>query len=158
MTRGFSLARLLSPERVTLPLEAGDKEGIIRELAGVLTRSVGAADRSEELAEAVLEREAVLSTGIGGGVALPHARTTVVSELLLAAGTTTPGGVDFEALDGRPVRLVFMLAGPVESAGDHVKALSRLSRLLARSELRRSLAECTDADEFLAVLREAEAG
>lgn len=148
--------RHLAAERLVLPLEARDKEGVIRELAAVTARSVGRPERADELAEDVLEREGVLSTGIGGGVALPHARTAVVSELALAAGTA-PEGVGFGALDGRPVRLVFLLAGPVETAGDHVRALSRLSRLLGGDELRRRLVECRDPAEFLEILREAEA-
>lgn len=146
----------LAVERIAVPLQADDKEGVIRELAELTARSVDEADRTEELAAAVLERERVLSTGIGGGVALPHARTAVVSRLALAAGTS-PEGVEFAALDGRPVRLVFLLAGPVDTAGDHVRALSRLSRLLVDEELRERLLESRDPEEFLRVVREAEA-
>lgn len=157
MSLGFSLARYLVPERVKLPLEGREKEAVIRELARLLAGSEGTPERADDVAEAVLEREAVLSTGIGGGVALPHGRTGAVSELRLAAGTV-PDGVDFDALDGRPVRLVFLLVGPVESAGAHVKALSRLSRMLGRTGLRRRLVECGDAEEFLEILRQAESG
>ncbi len=156
MRSGFTLLAHLTPERIVLPLRSRDKEGVVRELAEVTARSVGRGGRTDELADAVLEREGVLSTGIGGGVALPHARTAVVSELALAAGTV-PGGVDFAALDGRPVRLVFLLAGPVDSAGDHVRALSRLSRLLGREELRDRLIDCRDAEAFIQTIGEAEA-
>lgn len=156
MRSGFTLLTHLTPERIVLPLRSRDKEGVVRELAEVTARSVGRGGRTDELADAVLEREGVLSTGIGGGVALPHARTAVVSELALAAGTA-PGGVDFAALDGRPVRLVFLLAGPVDSAGDHVRALSRLSRLLDREELRDRLIGCRDAEAFIQAVGEAEA-
>ena len=155
MTSGFTLTRYLAPDRVKLPLEGREKEPVIRELAALVARSLGIPDRAGEVAESVLEREAVLSTGIGGGVALPHGRTAAVPELSLAAGTV-PGGVDFDALDGRPVRLIFLLVGPVDSAGDHVKALSRLSRILGRSGLRRRLVECREAGDFLDVLTEAE--
>lgn len=146
----------LAPERIALPLRARDKEGIIRELAELMAGSVGAPERAEELAGDVLQREGVLSTGIGGGVALPHARTAVVSELALAAGTI-PEGMDFAALDGRPVQLVFLLAGPVDTAGDHVRALSRLSRILGEKELKDRLVECEDPEEFLQIIRESEA-
>lgn len=156
VTSRFTLMSHLAAERIAVPLHADDKEGVIRELADLTARSVGEADRTDELAEAVLERERVLSTGIGGGVALPHARTAVVPSLALAAGTS-PDGVEFAALDGRPVRLIFLLAGPVDTAGDHVRALSRLSRLLAEEELRERLLACGGPEEFLEVVREAEA-
>lgn len=156
MRPGFTLLDHLTPERVSLPLSAGDKEGVIRELAGLMARSVGEPERTEELADDVLRRESVLSTGIGGGVALPHARSAVVGELALAAGTV-PGGVDFAALDGRPVELVFLLAGPVEVAGDHVRALSRLSRVLGERGVKERLVACDDPEHFLRVLAEAEA-
>lgn len=157
MTLGFSLTRYLVPERIKLPLEAREKGDVIRELAELVVGGEARPDRAGDVAEAVLEREAVLSTGIGGGVALPHGRSGAVSELYMAAGTV-PDGVDFDALDGRPVRLVFLLVGPVESAGEHVKALSRLSRILGQADLRRRLVECGDAEEFLESLRQAESG
>src|SRR5690606_7781390 len=103
-----------------------------------------------------MDREEVLSTGIGHGVAIPHGKSSSVDGLVLVAGVT-PEGVDFEALDGRPVHLFFLLVGPEAAAGQHVKALSRVSRLLRRESFRDRLISAPDAESFYSVLSEAEA-
>jgi mannitol/fructose-specific phosphotransferase system IIA component (Ntr-type) len=108
-----------------------------------------------EVLRAVRAREEVLSTGIGSGVAIPHGKSNAAPELAMAAGVL-PSPVEFEALDGEPVRLIFMLVGPESAAGAHVKALSRISRLVRREELRDRLAACANAAEFLEVLTAAE--
>lgn len=150
------LTVLLEPDRLALPLSATDKEGAIAELAALVTRGRGDVGQSERVVEAVRRREAVLSTGIGGGVALPHGKTGAVAELILAAGTA-PGGIEFDALDGKPVHLLFMLVGPGTEAPRHVKALSRLGRILKREELRAELVACRDPGEFVERIRRAEA-
>ena len=113
-------------------------------------------DRADEVLRAVRERETVLSTGIGGGVAIPHAKTNAVSSLRIAAGCTSEG-VDYDALDGEPVRLCFLLVGPESDAGGHVKALSRIARVVRSEAVRERLVSATDAQEFLRLLDEAEA-
>lgn len=149
------MAELLSPQKIKIPLESGEKRGLIEELAIVLARAAGVPELTGAIRDAVLEREAVLTTGIGGGVALPHGKTGKLEKLALAGGVTREP-VDFEALDGRPVRLVMMLAGPESEAGLHVKVLSRISRLLRKERLRDRLVAAADAEEFLSVIREAE--
>ncbi len=149
------LTELLTPERIKIPLEAKSKDEILRELVALVAPSEREADGADIL-RAVREREAVLSTGIGHGVAIPHGKSAAVPELRLAAGcTATP--VDFDALDGRPVELLFLLVGPESAAGPHIKALSRISRLVRKEAVRDRLAAARDADDFLRVLREAEA-
>ncbi len=147
---------MLSPSRIKIPLAGATKEEILAELVEVVSASASVSDR-EEVLRAVRERESVLSTGIGSGVAIPHGKTSAVDELSLVAGVK-PEGVDFEALDGRPVNLFFMLVGPESTAGQHVKALSRISRLLRRDSFRVRLMEATTPEEFYAVIEEAEAG
>lgn len=149
------VTELLGPERVKIPLESTDKRGLIGEMAALLASVSGVPEDAEAIREAVMERERVLSTGIGDGVAIPHGKTGRVGELVLVAGTT-PEPVDFEALDGRPVRLLMMLVGPESAAGLHVKVLSRISRLLRRGELRERLLAAPDPETFLSLLREAE--
>lgn len=149
------LTDLLSPERVKIPLEATDKPGVIAELAALVARVSGIPEEAEAIRQAVLEREKVLSTGIGGGVAIPHGKTPRVGELVLVGGSTR-GPIDFEALDDRPVRLVMMLVGPESAAGLHVKALSRISRLLRREELRERLVAAPGPQAFLELLEDAE--
>jgi mannitol/fructose-specific phosphotransferase system IIA component (Ntr-type) len=148
------LSELLNPERVKVPLQGASKQALLEELVGVL-HAGGAVSDPAEVLRAVKAREEVLSTGIGSGVAIPHGKSNAAPELAMAAGVL-PTPVEFEALDGAPVRLVFMLVGPESAAGAHVKALSRISRLVRREELRDRLARVASADEFLRVLAEAE--
>ena len=109
-----------------------------------------------EILRVVQEREQVLSTGIGNGVALPHGKSDACSELAIAAGVTRDP-IEFDALDAEPVRLVFLLVGPESAAGAHVKALSRISRMVRQPPVRQRLMDATDAGSFLEVLREADA-
>ena len=149
------LSRLLAPDRVRIPLESRDKPGLIAELAGLLATASGVPGEADTIRQAVDEREAVLSTGIGGGVAIPHGKTGVVGSLVMVAGVTAEP-VDFESLDGLPVRILLMLVGPESAAGLHVKALSRVSRLLRHDAVKEALIQAGTADEFLAVVRAAE--
>jgi fructose-specific phosphotransferase system IIA component len=149
------LTDLLTPDRIRIPLRSMDKDELLEELVDLVGNSSVVKDKSEVL-RAVREREEVLSTGIGNGVAIPHGKSASTSELVLAAGVV-PGGVDFEALDGRPVSLFFLLVGPESAAGQHVKALSRISRLLRRDSFRDRLMDASSADEFYGILSEAEA-
>lgn len=149
------LTDLLSPERIKIPLVSTGKDELLRELVDLAATTASVADR-EEVLQAVLDREAVLSTGIGHGVAIPHGKSSSVDELVLVAAVAREG-IDFEALDGQPVSLFFLLVGPESAAGDHVKALSRISRLLRRETFRHRLITAVDASAFYSVLAEAEA-
>ncbi|MEO6055429.1 MAG: PTS sugar transporter subunit IIA [Gemmatimonadales bacterium] len=148
------LTELLSPDRVLIPLPAGDRHAAIAALTRRLAESAGAG--YDEVLNAVLERESVLSTGVGFGVAIPHARSAAVRDLTMVAGVTaTP--VPFDAIDGEPVRLFFLIVGPEASAGLHVKILSRIARLVRRDSVRQQLLEAATADAFYNVLLDAEA-
>lgn len=149
----MTLFDLLTPERIRIPLKGRTKDDLLRELVDVVAAGNGA-DR-EEMLRAVREREAVLSTGIGHGVAIPHGKSSALSELRLAAGTASEA-VDFDALDGEPVRLLFLLVGPETAAGAHIKALSRISRLVRQDSVRQRLTEAETPEAFLEALREAE--
>jgi PTS system nitrogen regulatory IIA component len=148
------LTELLTPDRVLVPLSARDKSGVIAELARHLIDQSGGS--YEEVLEAVEEREAVLSTGIGFGVAIPHARSSAVSELTLVCGVS-PEPVPFDSIDGEPVRLFFLIVGPESSAGQHVKILSRIARLVRHENLRDRLRDAKTPDEFYNALLDAEA-
>lgn len=148
------LTDLLSVEGVKIPLEGRSKDELLRELVDVLADLVGV-DDPEPVLRGVLEREAILSTGIGNGVAIPHCKSVEVPELTLAAGRTAEP-VAFDALDGQPVRLVFLLVGPESGAGSHVKALSRISRIVRREDVRQRLITAPDASTFYQALQEAE--
>lgn len=149
------LSVLLAPERVRVPLRATSKRDVLAELVDVLVASLGLAAEREELLQAVLERERVLSTGIGGGVALPHAKYNGLDGLVMAAGASRVP-VEYEALDGRPVQLFLLLLGPDSAAGAHVRVLSRVSRIVQSESLRRKLAAAADGEQFVHILGEAE--
>ena len=104
---------------------------------------------------AVLERERQFPTGIGHGVAVPHGRTPAMSGLAIVAGTC-PNPVTYETIDGQPVRLFFLLAGPEAMAGAHVKALSRISRLVRHEGVRARLLAARTPEEFHKAILEAE--
>jgi PTS system nitrogen regulatory IIA component len=148
------LSELLTRDRVVLPLTAHDKSGVIAELTRHLVEEAGGG--YEEVLGAVREREAVLSTGIGFGVAIPHARAAGVRELCLVCGVSQ-GPVPFDAIDGEPARLFFLIVGPESSAGLHVKLLSRIARLVRREGVRQRLIEARTPDEFYDILLDAEA-
>ena len=149
------LSELLAPSRVRVPLRSQTKDDLLRELVEL---AVGERDPAAvaSILESVREREQVLSTGVGGGVAIPHGKTPLIDQLVVAAGDCARP-VEFAALDGAPVELCFLLIGPESAAGEHVKALSRISRLLRRDQLRDALRDARSADEFLRVVRESEA-
>jgi mannitol/fructose-specific phosphotransferase system IIA component (Ntr-type) len=155
------LSDLLTPSRIRVPLQAQNKEGVLRELVDLVTAGNGGGREGGgaggEVLQAILERERQFPTGIGYGVAVPHGKTPALTSLVVVAGTT-PSPVPYETLDGEPVRLFFLLAGPESQAGAHVKALSRISRLVRREPVRARLLGARTADEFYRSLCEAEEG
>lgn len=148
------LTELLTPDRIKIPLVSSTKGALLEELVELAGEAAGVSDVSDVL-RAVRAREDVLSTGIGHGVAIPHGKSASVEELILVAGVTAEP-VDFEALDGKPVRLFFLLVGPESATGPHVKVLSRVARLLRRESFRMRLVEASDSEEFYRILSEAE--
>jgi nitrogen PTS system EIIA component len=148
------LTELLTPDRVVVPLAARDKAGVIAELTRHLVARSGG--EYAEVLEAIEERENVLSTGIGFGVAIPHARSSAVRELSVVCGLS-PVPVPYDSIDGDPVRLFFLIVGPEAAAGQHVKILSRIARLVRKENLRQQLCQADSADRFYAVLLDAEA-
>ena len=125
----------------------------MRELTQLLASQVGA--DAEALLAAVLVRERKLSTGIGHGIAIPHAKSPLLDRLFLVCGRSS-SGIDFGSLDGAPVHLLFLLMGPESAASDHVKALSQIAGVVRRETLRQELVEAPTAESFRQVLQEAE--
>ena len=148
------LSELLSPDQVVIPVAARDKTGVIAELSRRMASRWGC-DHSVVL-EAVQEREAGGSTGIGFGVAVPHARSAQIPELSLVCGVS-PSPVPFDSIDGEPVRLFFLIVGPPASAGQHLKLLGRIANLVRHQDVRQRLVEATTPGEFYNVLLDVEA-
>lgn len=149
----MQLTDLLHPDRVRVPLHASDKPGVLAELSTLLAERAGA--NVEDVQQAVEEREAVLSTGIGLGVAVPHGKSSAVQRLEMVCGTTQRG-VEFDALDGEACRLFFCLVGPESAAGEHVKALSRIARVVRREDVRAKLLAAASPESFIQTLVDAE--
>jgi PTS system nitrogen regulatory IIA component len=142
----------LNKKAVSVNIRSADKEGIIRELVDLLSNATEIKNK-EELVKAVLSREALGSTGIGQGVGIPHAKSQNVKELVAAFGLSKTG-VDFDSLDGEPVHIFFLLLAPEESAGPHLKALARISRMLKDKYFRELLKKAKDENEVLRIIQE----
>lgn len=142
----------LCPEAITIDLKAQDKKSSIGELVELLHKAKKI-KKTNEVIETVLEREKLGSTGIGQGVAIPHGKTDSVAEQIGALGISQKG-VEFNSLDGEPVYLIFFLVGPAEVAGQHLKALSRISRLFKDKFFRQALREAKSVDEVIKIIRQ----
>jgi nitrogen PTS system EIIA component len=146
---GAEIAELLAPGSVAGQLRAASKKQILQELARRAAPAVGLGDR--RVYEALADRERAGSTGIGGGVAIPHCRLAGLSRLYgLFARLERP--VPFEATDGDPVDLVFLLLAPAEAGAEHLRALSRVSRLLRDKPMCEKLRGANSADALYALL------
>ena len=146
----MELTDFITPQLIKLELAATQKVDAIKELITLLDKA-GYVSDSEAFLKSVLEREKVGSTGIGKGIAIPHSRTATVREVVVAVGRSSEG-IEFEALDNKPVHLIFLIAAPIESGGLYLKALARLSRLLRYQEFRNELMEAKTVEEVLKII------
>lgn len=146
----MNLITLLQPNHVAVNIAAPDKETLIDMLIDMVSDHPHVLD-VDAVKKAVLEREAMMSTGVGKGLALPHAKTPAVGGMVGALVTTTQP-VDFGALDNEPVRIVFLLLGKLDSKSLHVRILSRVSRVMNREEVRKQILAAKSAEELLAIL------
>jgi PTS system nitrogen regulatory IIA component len=109
----------------------------------------------EKVLEAVFQREEIMSTGIGHGIAIPHGKSEYVKELGGVLGIKTEG-VEFDSLDGQPTFIFFLLVSPMDVSGPHIKALARISRLLKGEDFRKELIACPDNETAIRTLEEEE--
>ena len=148
----MKIVDFLNEKAISADLKSTSKEGVIRELVDLLAKAEGIRNK-EDLVKVLLNREALGSTGIGQGVGIPHGKTDSVKRLVAAFGVCHQG-VNFDALDGEPVYLFFLLVAPEDSAGPHLKGLARISRLLKDKYFRESLKSLTDEKTILKLIRE----
>ncbi len=142
----------LTPEAVAPGLRASGKKQILQEMSARAARLAGLDER--EVFETLLQRERLGSTGIGDGIAIPHGKIPRLGRLFgLVARLDRP--VDFEALDGQPVEVVFLLLAPEGAGADHLKALARIARVLRAPGIRDRLRQAREANAIYAVLNEA---
>jgi len=142
----------LNKKAVAGSLKSTDKEGVIRELVDLLAKADEIKNK-EELVKALMMRESLGSTGIGQGIGIPHAKSQNVKNLVAAFGLSQKG-VNFDSLDGEPVYIFFLLIAPEESAGPHLKALARISRMLKDKFFREMLKKAKDEKEILHIIQE----
>ena len=154
MDKEVDVRDYIQKEFVNLNLISERKEDAIRELAQLVENVQEIAD-FEHFLEDVFERERLETTGIGDEIAIPHARTDVVSRLIIAVGRSTHG-VEFESLDGRKVKLIFLMGTPKGSVSHYLKILAQLSRLLKREPFREKLLEAQDGEMVVKLFRGSE--
>lgn len=139
----------LCSEAVVSDLKATNKEELIDELVGSLAEAgaIKSGDKAQ-VVEVLLAREALGSTAIGQGIAIPHGKVECVDKLVAALGISK-AGIDFDSLDGEPAHIFFLLVAPVDSAGPHLKALARVSRLLKDKYFRDSLKSVSNQKDII---------
>ncbi len=145
-----AMCRMIQPERIKLDAAAENKEDCLRQLVAALELS-GTVTDSEVLFSDVIAREKLSSTALGSGCAVPHAHSDGVKETIISAGRFS-GGLDFAAEDGSEVTLVFLMVGPKQNTGLHLKVLSKLARLLHDGNTRAALLEAGSPEDFYSAL------
>ena len=150
----MKVSELLKPEFIMSDLKGESKEEIINELIDVFKNDSRVED-IEKVRSAVLDREKVMSTGVGKGFAIPHGKTNAVKEIIGAFGKIKDG-IDYDSLDGNPVQLVFLLVGKDNLISTHIKLLSRISRLMNKDDFRHRLMEANNADEIVKLFSDEE--
>jgi len=147
------LTEILKPQNIKVPLVSTVKSDAIGELVQLLADNNEVSDAKKVL-DAVLEREATRTTGIGNGLAIPHGKCTGTDHLVMAIGRPSQP-IDFQAIDGRPVNLIWLLTSPPDKTGPHIHALARISRLMTIDRFRQSLNEATTPqDIFDAIVKQ----
>jgi fructose-specific phosphotransferase system IIA component len=141
----MNLTQILQPNGIKVPLEGKDKQSVITELVDLLDANHLLSDKKVVL-EAVLLREKTRSTGIGSGIAIPHGKCNAVKELVMSLGIAEQP-IDFESIDGKPVRVILLLVSPANQTGPHIQALAKISRLMLDEIFKGKLEKCTSAQQ-----------
>jgi fructose-specific phosphotransferase system IIA component len=142
------LSKLLSVDRI-VDLKGKNKEQVIHELVDVISRAEQIIDK-ERFLNAILERERILSTGVGLGVAVPHAKMDAVSDFVVAVGRSMEG-VDFDSLDGKPVHIVVMIGASEEQKDDYIKVLAKVISLLKKEHIRERIMKAQSPEQIMSI-------
>ena len=145
----MTLTDFVTPSAIIPALKVNNKKQVIQELAARAAELTGQSEKT--ILEILLQREKLGSTAVGNGVAIPHGKLTKLGRLF-GLFARLDRAVDFEALDGQPVDLIFLLLAPEAAGADHLKALARVARLLRDPEIARKLRKSREADALYAVL------
>ena len=141
------LTDVLNEDQINISLKSNTRDDCIRELISKLVETK-IITNEKSIFNAVLEREKIMTTGVGNGIAIPHCKHEDSPEFAVCLGIQSKG-LDFQSVDQKPVKIIFLLVGPVNNPGLHIKLLSRISRLMSNEELRQQLLSCdSDKDAF----------
>jgi len=146
----MKLSKFTEEDLITFELKSNGKEAVIEELVDLAAKSKLVRDR-DELLKDILERERLVTTGVGYGVAFPHAKTKAGKGIVIAFGRSDKG-LDFEAMDKKPVHMFFLIAAPEDAIGAHLNVMARLSFLMKSEENRRKLMDVKSPGELLTIL------
>lgn len=147
----LKISEYLRPEAIMMEIKAKEKIAAINEVVAHMVENNMVSD-GEEFIKALAKRENLESTGIGDGIAIPHARTNAVRDLVLAFAQS-PQGIDFSSIDGKPSHIIFLIAAPESQKSEYIVALAKLSRLLRKPSVREMLRSAKDRDEVMAIIR-----
>jgi nitrogen PTS system EIIA component len=142
----MQITDMFKKEYIIEALEAKSKRAVLGELSEIFTR-YQTGIQSEAMLEVLLDREKLGSTGIGDGIAIPHGKLKGLDNLVISFGRSREG-IDFDAIDGKPVHIFFLLMAPESSTGQHLKALAKISRMLKDQEFRSSLMSAKSSEEL----------
>ncbi|RPJ05434.1 MAG: PTS sugar transporter subunit IIA [Spirochaetaceae bacterium] len=148
----MALLDLIKEDVVKVPLESVTKTDVIRELVDVLVKH-GKIQDADKACDAIMKRESLGSTGLEKGIAVPHAKTDQVKSLTLAMGVS-PKGVDFQAVDGQPSKLFFLMLAAPDQSGPHLEALAEIARVTRSETFCRLLCSATSAREVVGLFQE----
>ena len=148
------LTDILLEEHIQIPLKAKDRDDSIRQLLDLLQKNNMLGDYKQAY-QAVLEREKLMTTGVGNNVAIPHCKHNSCPNFAVALGVKTQG-INFDSIDKKKAKIIFLLVGPENNPGMHIKLLSRISRLMSNEDLRQHLLNCKKSAEILRVINEEE--
>ena len=145
----MKITDVLHPKAICVDLKARDKKGVLQEMVEPLARVANL--EHDALVRILMDRERLGSTGIGGGIGIPHGKLKGLDSLILGFGLSR-SGVDFESIDGRPTHLFFLLITPENSTGLHLKLLARISRILKDESFKERLFNAADPNEVLDII------
>src|SRR5436190_10050824 len=150
----MKISDILQEQLIVTNLTGTTKEAIINAMVELIAKSPKVLDK-EKVRTAIFEREKIMSTGVGNGFAIPHGKTDAVADIVASFGITAEP-INYQALDDKPVRLVFLLVGKENLVGPHIKLLSRISRLMNKEEFRNKLIGLQTSAEVLELFRQEE--
>src|SRR5438874_10358126 len=148
------LTEILKPANIKIPLQAKNKTEAITELVNLLATN-GEIGDAKKVLDSVLDREATRTTGIGNGLAIPHGKCPGADHLVMAIGKPAMP-IDFQAIDGRPVTIIWLLNSPPDKTGPHIHALARISRLMTIEKFRQALNNAKTGQEMYDIIAEQE--